>query len=117
VASLLTFGLLDDGDLANPPNLLAARWTDTKRNAIALEFDQPVNWDQSLCDQFALDGKSDVVLAGSVEGKTLVLKLREGAVGEQITYLDSDRWSQDKLLWGANGLAALTFCEVDIEQP
>jgi hypothetical protein len=100
-----------------PPNLLAARWTDTKRNAIALEFDQPVNWDQSLCDQFALDGKSDVVLAGSVEGKTLVLKLREGAVGEQITYLDSDRWSQDKLLWGANGLAALTFCEVDIEQP
>jgi hypothetical protein len=100
-----------------PPNLLAARWTDTKRNAIALEFDQPVNWDQSLCDQFALDGKSDVVLAGSVEGKTLVLKLREGAVGERITYLDSDRWSQDKLLWGANGLAALTFCEVDIEQP
>ena len=100
-----------------PPNLLRARWTDAKRNAVTLEFDQPVKWDAALCDQFALDGKSDVVLSGNVEGKTLVLQLREGAVGKQITYLDSDRWSQEKLLWGANGLAALTFCEVEIEQP
>lgn len=98
-----------------PPNLLRARWTDARQNAIALEFDQPVKWDDSLCDQFALDGKTDAVLSGSAEGKTLVLKLREGAVGKQITYLDSDRWSQEKLLWGANGLAALTFCEVEIE--
>jgi hypothetical protein len=98
-----------------PPNLLRARWTDAQKNAIALEFDQPVQWDDSLCDQFALDGKSDAVLSGSAEGKTLVLKLREGVVGKQITYLDSDRWSQEKLLWGANGLAALTFCEVEIE--
>jgi hypothetical protein len=43
--------------------------------------------------------------------------LREGAVGNRLTYLDSDRWSQEKLLWGANGLAALTFCDVDIDQP
>ncbi|MFO0261066.1 MAG: hypothetical protein ACK53V_05515, partial [Planctomycetota bacterium] len=64
-----------------------------------------------------LDGKSDLVLSGRREGKTLVLLLREGAVGKQITYLDSDRWSQEKLLWGVNGLAALTFCDVDIAQP
>ncbi|MFN5320794.1 MAG: DUF2341 domain-containing protein [Planctomycetota bacterium] len=100
-----------------PPNLLRARWADPGHTSIALEFDQPVNWDDSLCDQFALDGKSDLVLSGRREGKTLVLLLREGAVGKQITYLDSDRWSQEKLLWGVNGLAALTFCDVDIEQP
>jgi len=100
-----------------PPNLLAARWTNAQKNAIVLEFDQPIKWEASLCDQFALDGKSDVVLSGSAEGKTLVLQVREGATGKQITYLDSDRWSQEKLLWGANGLAALTFCEVDIQQP
>ncbi|MFN9538235.1 MAG: hypothetical protein ACK6A8_03175, partial [Planctomycetota bacterium] len=67
------------------------------------------NWDDSLCDQFALDGKSDLVLSGRREGKTLVLLLREGAVGKQITYLDRDRWRQEKLLWCVNGLAALTI--------
>lgn len=100
-----------------PPNLQAVRWTDARQRAITLEFDQPIRWDQALCDQFALDGKPDAIRSGRAEGKTLVLQLREGATGRRITYLDSDRWSQDKLLWGVNGLAALTFCEVAIEQP
>jgi hypothetical protein len=30
------------------------------------------------------------------------------------SYLDSKSWSQDRLLDGANGIAALTFCEVPI---
>ena len=29
-------------------------------------------------------------------------------------YLKESEWSQDKLLIGANGIAALTFCDVPI---
>jgi hypothetical protein len=100
-----------------PPNLQRARWADANRTSIVLEFDQPIRWDESLCDQFSLDGKPDVIGSGRVEESKLILQLREGAVGNRLTYLDSDRWSQEKLLWGANGLAALTFCDVDIDQP
>ncbi|MEY5061130.1 MAG: hypothetical protein RIS45_1051, partial [Planctomycetota bacterium] len=30
-------------------------------------------------------------------------------------YVDSDRWSQKSILRGENGIAALTFCDVEIE--
>ena len=32
-----------------------------------------------------------------------------------VTYLKEMDWSQDKLLIGVNGIAALTFCDVPIE--
>jgi hypothetical protein len=44
----------------------------------------------------------------------LTLKLKEPSSAKQITYLKEIVWSQDTLLVGANGLAALTFCEVPI---
>jgi hypothetical protein len=49
-----------------------------------------------------------------VAGNVLTLMLKQASTAETITYLDSKSWSQDRLLDGANGIAALTFCEVPI---
>ena len=45
----------------------------------------------------------------------VTLKLKETSAASKITYLKEMNWSQDKLLIGANGIAALTFCDVPIE--
>ena len=79
-----------------------------------LEFDQPVRWDNTLIGQFQLDGKKGQVVSGVVSGKSLRLKLAGPSRAGLITYLDSAAWSQDHLLPGENGIAALTFCEVPI---
>lgn len=84
------------------------------RDEITLEFDQPVKWDNALAGQFYLDGLRGKVVSGSASGSTLRLKLSGVSTGKTITYLDSAAWSQDKLLRGKNGIAALTFCEVPI---
>jgi hypothetical protein len=97
-----------------PPNLLKAAFAGVARDTIALEFDQPVVWRDELADQFHLDGESGKVADASVSGSTLTLKLGEPSNARHITYLRENRWSQDKLLMGANGIAALTFCEVDL---
>jgi hypothetical protein len=88
------------------------------QDTIALEFDQPVVWADGLAGQFYLDGEKDKVASGSVTGNvlTLTLKGKEASAAQKITYLKETAWSQDTLLNGANGLAALTFCEVPIEK-
>ncbi len=100
-----------------PPNLLKAAFTSPARDAIALTFDQPVAWSPPLATQFYLDGKENLVAHGLPEGNTLTLHLAEPSAATNITYLDSKDWSQAKLLLGANGLAALTFCEVTLAAP
>ena len=98
-----------------PPNLVRAAFAGGKKDAITLEFDQPVVWADALAGQFYLDGEKNKVASGSVRGNVLTLKLQEGFTAKTITYLKELAWSQDKLLNGANGIAALTFCEVPIE--
>ncbi len=44
----------------------------------------------------------------------LTLKLKEASAAKTITYLKEGAWNQETLLNGANGIAALTFCEVPI---
>ncbi|MFM8890533.1 MAG: sialate O-acetylesterase, partial [Planctomycetia bacterium] len=96
------------------PNLLAAvRLAD---DLIALDFDQPVRWDDSLAGQFYLDGEKGLVAGGSVTGNRLTLRLSSPGKAAEITYLKEASWSQDTLLLGTNGLAALTFCEVPIQE-
>ena len=34
----------------------------------------------------------------------------------KVTYLDERAWSQDRLLVGKNGIAALTFCNVPVSE-
>ena len=62
-----------------------------------------------------LDGMKDKVASGSVSGNVLTLKLKEASTAQRITYFKEIAWNQDTLLNGANGLAALTFCEVPLE--
>jgi hypothetical protein len=97
-----------------PPNLRHASFVGNTKDTIALEFDQVVVWDDVLAGQFYLDGQKDKVASGHVAGNVLTLKLKEASTAQKITYLKEIAWNQDTLLLGANGLAALTFCEVPL---
>jgi hypothetical protein len=100
-----------------PPNLRRAYYTNSAKISIALEFDQAVVWKDSLSSQFYLDGVADKSVTGTVAGSVVTLKLPATSAARKITYLKEMNWSQDKLLVGANGIAALTFCDVPIEDP
>ena len=97
-----------------PPNLKAAYFTDATRNEITLEFDQPVVWKDSLTSQFYLDAEAGKIASGAATGNVLRLKITASSKTPTITYLDSKSWSQNTLLQGENGIAALTFCKVPI---
>ena len=97
------------------PNLVRAYTTQTDRRSIALEFDQPVVWDDELAGQFYLDGTEGVVVSGAVTGNVLTLTLQRPGAFERITYLKEMAWSQNNLLFGQNGMAALTFCDALIQ--
>ena len=97
-----------------PPNLKQAYYTSTAKDAIVLEFDQPVVWKDSLVNQFYLDGAKDKVASGAASGNVVTLTLKEASAAQRITYLKEMSWSQEKLLSGKNGIAALTFCDVPI---
>ena len=95
-----------------PPNLRSARFTSATKDTIALEFDQPIVWNDTLTGQFYLDGEKDKVASGALNGNVLALKLKVPSAATKITYLKESAWSQDKLVIGANGIAALSFCDV-----
>jgi Domain of unknown function (DUF2341)/Concanavalin A-like lectin/glucanases superfamily/Carbohydrate esterase, sialic acid-specific acetylesterase len=96
------------------PNLKRAHFVNPTRDAIAMEFDQPVAWDNALIGQFYLDEKGGEVVSGDVAGNTVTLRLRGPTEAKRITYLHEMKWSQDKLLKGRNGIAALSFCGVPV---
>lgn len=96
------------------PNLQRAYYTDERKHAIALQFDQPVVWKDSLAHEFYLDGAEQMVASGSVSGNVLTLRRKEPSAAETFTYMKETSWSQDRLLRGANGIAALTFCKVPL---
>ncbi len=80
-----------------------------------LEFDSEIVWSEKLTSQFSLDGVAGQILTGSVENNRLTLKLNGATKASNVTYLDSANWNPDNLLYGKNGIAALTFCDVAIE--
>jgi hypothetical protein len=97
-----------------PPNLRKARYTSDQRDEIALEFDQPMAWNNLLTTQFYPDGEDGRVAAGTVSGNIISLKLKTPTAACTITYLKDQTWNVDNLLYGENGIAALTFCRVPI---
>ena len=99
-----------------PPDLKRAYYAGEQNDEIALVFDQPVIWMNSLTGQFYLDGQKGEVISGTVSGNVILLKLKGASTAEKITYLDSKSWSQNDLLRGQNGIAALSFCEVPLAQ-
>jgi hypothetical protein len=96
------------------PNLKRAYFTSAAKSEIALEFDQPVEWDDALVSEFYLDDAPGQVASGAASGNVLTLQLTKASAAKRITYLKELSWSQQRLLKGANGIAALTFCNVPI---
>ena len=101
-------------DAITPPNLKSAYYTSDQHDGIAMEFDQPMAWTNALVSEFYLDGQADRVASGSADANIITLKLKAASTAEKITYLDSRSWNVDNLLYGENGIAALTFCDVSI---
>jgi len=99
-------------DSITPPNLMQASYAGAAKDTITLEFDQPVVWMDSLASQIYLDGEKDKIASGSVKGNVVTLKLKSPATAQRITYLKESSWNQNDLFFGANGIAALTFCDV-----
>jgi len=99
-----------------PPDLKRAFYTSDQKDEMAMEFDQPMVWADPLKTQFHLDGAANQVVSGSASGKVITLKLKGPTTAQRITYLDSAKWSTDNLLYGENGIAALTFCNVPINK-
>ena len=97
-----------------PADLMQAYFTSAAKDTIALEFDQPIIWMDALAGQIYLDGAKDQVASGSVTGNVLTLKLKEPSEAMHITYLKETNWNQNELIFGANGIAALTFCDVPL---
>jgi hypothetical protein len=95
-------------------DLKKASYTTAKNDEITLEFDQAVTWYDALASQFYLDGEPVKVASGSVTGNLLKLKLIAPATAKTITYITDKKWDSKTLLYGKNGLAALTFCEVPL---
>ena len=98
-----------------PPDVKRAYYTSQRNDEIALEFDQPMAWSNALTSQFYLDGEKGLVVEGAATGNVVRLKLPATAHAKTITYLCDKRWSPKTLLYGSNGIAALTFCEVRLE--
>jgi hypothetical protein len=95
-------------------DLRKAAYTSDKLDEIALEFDQPMAWYDALGTQFYLDGEAGKVASGSVSGNVIKLKLAAPATAKTITYLVDKKWDSKTLLYGVNGIAALTFFEVPL---
>ena len=108
------YGVQPTGSIT-PPDLVRARFATGARDAVVLEFDQPVRWDAALAAQFRLDGGRTAFSSSSADGATVTLRLAAPTDARTIGYIDGDRWSQKSILRGENGIAALTFCDVAIE--
>ena len=65
-------------------------------------------------NQFYINGDNTIIESGNVLANILTLKLKKSILANKITYLDSKNWNQNNILWGENGIAALTFYEVPV---
>ena len=101
-------------DPVTAPNLQRANYATDAKDEILLEFDQSVVWDEVLIREFYLDGIKGQIASGKVAGNVLTLGLREASSARSITYIKEKSWSQERLLKGGNGIAALSFCKVPI---
>ena len=76
--------------------------------------------EHQLFNQFSLDDNSVPFISGESLSETKIskqvkLKLKGPSEGHKLTYLDSAAWNPNHLLYGANRIAVLTFCDVPLE--
>ena len=101
------------------PNLVRAYYTTTARTEIALEFDQDMAWNNYSRANYYLDKVGSKVSSGSASGKVVKLQLSSaGTTNSTLDYLEDAHWSYGEatssLLYGTNGIPALTFADVPI---
>ena len=107
------------GASVTAPILQRAYYTTTARTEIALQFDQPMAWNSFSTANYWLDKVGSKVTSGSVSGNTVKLELSSaGTTTSTLDYLEDAHWSYTEttssLLYGANGIPALTFADVAI---
>ena len=73
-----------------------------------------MDWDPGLVTEFYPDGMPGMIESGSLWGNKIILKLKDRSNAATISYLDGKKWDPDNVLYGRNGIAALTFCNVEI---
>ena len=99
-----------------PPNILRVEYTTERKDEIKLTFDQDVKWKDEIARRFYLDGNDARLTTDSGTGKVLTLKLAEPSTAKTLSYVKGGKWTQDDaIVWGTNGIAALTFCEFPIQ--
>jgi hypothetical protein len=98
------------------PNLGRVWFTSTNQDEIALDFGQPMDWKEEMRRYIYLDDGVAPISSGSVSGNVITLKLSAPSHATTITYLTGGDWDgkHTHLIYGANGIAALTFCYVRI---
>jgi len=97
------------------PNLQEARFTGNNRNEIALVFDQPMAWNNSATTNLFLDRLSGKVISGSAKGNVINLQVTGAETSQTIAYVVDQYWHNNtNLIYGVNGIAALTFYGVPI---
>jgi hypothetical protein len=97
------------------PNLQQACFTSTNRNEITLVFDQAMTWNSPANMNFYLDRLSGQVTSGRVNGNVIKLQVTGAATNQTIAYVVDQYWHNNtNLIYGANGIAALTFYAVPI---
>ena len=98
------------------PDLKRAYFTTTNRTEIALEFGQNMAWNNGSASLIFLDGVGGKVTSGSVSGNVIKLQVTGASTCRTISYLMDQVWdqSQANLIYGTNGIAALTFSGVPL---
>jgi len=99
------------------PNLNRAWFTSAAKDEIALDFGQAMMWKDLMKNEIYLDGVKAQISAGSVAGNVITLKLGTPSAAKTIGYISGRDWDgkPTNLIYGANGIAALTFCDVPID--
>ena len=101
------------------PVLQNAYYTSAARTEIALQFDQNMSWNSFSTANYWLDKVGSKITSGSVSGNIVKLQLASaGTATSTLDYLEDTHWAYTEttssLLYGANGIPALTFADVPI---
>jgi len=98
------------------PNLKRAWFSSAAKDEIALDFSQPMTWKDEMKKDVYFDEVRAPISAGTVAGNVILLKLTQPSTAKTIAHLSGRDWDgkPGSLIFGANGIAALTFCEVGI---
>jgi len=112
------YGIMPTAKLT-APNLQQAWFTTAAKNEIALVFDQNIAWNPGAPTMLFLadsaGATSGTVSSGNATGNTIKLQVSGATSAATITYLKGlVSWLQPNILYGTNGIAALTFAAVPI---